>query len=261
MYASSALSREAQGGLVDCRSLNTYFCPSAAIEAVTSHVVVPVLVHRHPPRFSDLERPAHGPGPRHWAMAVGHHSRLPRGSYPRRWQSPTARRCPGPQCRQYIPLHFENHHPRPSPFPAASLSLSWGSASAASAIVVVAPLSHFILHRRMAKPRACRQCSWRKVKCVVPEGGTRCEECIRRHTDCERPQAVTSTAPCDSCKRAHLGCEWQGDGPCIRCERTGATCTRSTPDTPPPSSESPSSPSSDRGASPPRTPFLQVVLN
>ncbi|KAI0708984.1 hypothetical protein C8Q76DRAFT_695344 [Earliella scabrosa] len=113
----------------------------------------------------------------------------------------------------------------------------------------------------MTKRRACRECRHRKVRCIVQEGATRCDECARRKTVCEEPGSTTNT-PCETCKKAHIGCEWSGSGPCLSCARTpGAACSlaaaESDSDTPPLSPAA----SSDVATSPTsRRPFLQVVL-
>ncbi|KAI0721572.1 hypothetical protein C8T65DRAFT_630431 [Cerioporus squamosus] len=110
----------------------------------------------------------------------------------------------------------------------------------------------------MAKGKACRECSYRKVKCIFPEGTTSCEECTKRDTPCVRRThgANSQNGPCDGCKKGHFGCEWSGNGPCLHCARTGAVCTLSGGDSPPPSS-----PSSDGVASPSRGRFFDIVLN
>ncbi|KAI0336324.1 hypothetical protein GY45DRAFT_389245 [Cubamyces sp. BRFM 1775] len=95
---------------------------------------------------------------------------------------------------------------------------------------------------------ACTNCQSRKVRCVKEEGAAQCNECNKRSDVCQ-PRLNRPQVPCDPCRRAHLGCDWPGHGPCTHCSRAGTECTFGRA-----SSVATASPP------PPRKPWMDVVL-
>ncbi|KAI0670578.1 hypothetical protein C8Q78DRAFT_134165 [Trametes maxima] len=109
--------------------------------------------------------------------------------------------------------------------------------------------------------RACMACSRRKVRCDRDEGQTRCRECLKRDLLCES-RAHPPDRPCEACRRAHLGCDWPGHGPCTHCSRAPTPCSFDSAVSGSPGPVSPSGSSEPVQTPPPpeRKRWLEVVM-